>query len=173
MPKKKESFSEIENFNVENLIVMNGYVVVKPDAQSEGSFYGEVVSFGSINPLRLSIGEKVYFDHSKATKISKDLYALKFDDIIARNAPQNSPAKTLLVEESAEEELIQEEEEQLSSIIVEIPTPVVETPVANNPPINPQVPAVNPPSYNVTKSYQPKKTPAPTGVKHVDKPIRK
>lgn len=162
MPKKKELFSEIQNLNVENLVIINGYVVVKPDGQSEESFSGEVVSFGSINPLRLSIGEKIYFDHSKATKISKDLYALKFDDIIARNVIQNAAAKTLLLED-----------EQSNSIIVDIPTPVVETPVANNPPINPQVPAVNPPSYNVTKSYQPKKTPAPTGVKHVDKPIRK
>lgn len=159
--KKKEEFviseSSIQNqVDINNLNIMNGYVILR---LQEGH-KGEVVSFGSINPLRLSVGESVYFDQSKCTKIYDNLYALKFDDIIARTIIQNSiPEKSILLEENMNQDFISNA------------SPSVALPETNSQPV---VPAVDPPQYNVTRSFQNKKNQKiSTGVKHVDKPIRK
>lgn len=165
--KKEEFVSETSNVNLNNISIMNGYVVVQLDGENSNLVYvGEVAGVGSINPLQLSIGEKVLFDQTKIAPLGGNLYALKFDDIIARE--HHSESKKLLLEE--QEQKIEEEpiqEEYLS------PEPKINqvAPIQNQF----QVPAVNPPSYNITRSFHPKgNKPTPsTGVKHMDKPIRK
>lgn len=174
MPRKKKDLFISESVgglsdvvNIDNLSIMNGYVLIKPRENGQA----EIASIGSINPLRLVIGELVYFDQNKITKIDSSTYALKFDDIVARvekrQSAKTQSAKTLLLED-----------DPMQSMIDFVPNIENQEPIQQaTPSVNIQeeavIPAVNPPSYNVTRSFQHKNNQPSSGVKHVDKPIRK
>lgn len=142
-------------FDLSNISIINAFVIIKP----VDSIKAEVIAVGNVNPLRLSIGDFVYVDLAKGKKMG-DAYAIKFDDIIAKEATKEEcQVKQLIVEEKPETKMI------------------VESPVSNVNIMQPPqqiVPAVDPPAYNITKSFHKKnKIPSSDGVKHVNKPIIK
>lgn len=143
-------------FDLSNASIMNAFVIVK----TIDSIKAEVVAVGNVNPLRLSIGDFVYIDLSEAKKMG-DVYAIKFDDIIAKEmTKEECEIKQLIVEEKPETKMISESSFSNANI--------------NLQPAQQIVPAVDPPAYNVTRSFQKKKMPlSDNGIKHVDKPIRK
>lgn len=149
-----ESVSGIDSaMHLSNLNVLNGHMIVKTISIHQEICKAEVIDFGSINPLKLSVGEHVYFDCKKASKIDNDCYVLKFDEVIAIHT--NQP----VVKES---QILVEESTINNKVINDAQPPQA------------VAPAVNPPAYNVTKSFQKNnKTLPSTGIKHVDKPIRK
>lgn len=176
MPRRKKEFIS-ENVTSQqpelgNMSIMNGYIVIKAESINSNEAFrgeGEVVGLGSINPLQLSLGERVFFDQVKSAPLGGGLYALKFDDVIAR--ANLNETKKLLLEEQKDEQIIEESQEVDEPQIQEQPQAKTVAPT----PSQFQVPAVNPPCYNITKSFQPKggKPIPPSGAKHVDKPIRK